>query len=250
MNIVFYLINLDDSKDRLRKATQQLQKDNVNYVRISAVDGRGRAAEDFSGYDSDLALRYMGRPMKGGEMGCYGSHLEAISLLLESRYEFAVVIEDDVLWPQGTKEKIIRLLSHIYNEKINCDIINLGFNKNKIFTSKKEFGDFSLVHAHYFPMTTTCIIWSREGAKRFKESQRKIYAPIDNTLREWQVAENRGYATMPPLVSITNAASEIDALDISKRAKKDRDSLYRLKKHWRLVRQKTIAYKNKILKAS
>ena len=246
MNIVFYLINLDGSDERLASAARQLNADGVDFLRISAVDGRQRAPQSFPGYDELRAKSYMGRSMKGGEMGCYQSHVLCVDrFLADSSSDYAVVIEDDVLWPVGTKEKIIQLLDLLEKIPEGFDIVNIGFNKNKIYSKLKSFNDFLAVHAHYFPMTTTSIIWSKNGAKAFKQEVPIIYAPIDNALREWQCQKNKGYATMPPLVSITNAENEIDANSTVSRSNTGRGEFYRLKKHWRLFKQKTQALKNK-----
>lgn len=246
MKIAFYLINLDGSDARLQSATQQLHADGVDFVRIPAVDGRGKSPSEYKEYDEAGALQYMGRPLKGGEMGCYFSHLKCIDQFLQSDADYVVVVEDDAKWNVRTKEKISELLMWLENNNKEFDIINIGFNKNKIYSKIKKFNGFELIQAHYFPMTTTSIIWSRNGAKKFREDVKVIYAPIDNVLREWQCEIDRGLATMPPIVSVIGAESDIDGVG-SKRGKADRVSGYWAKRQSRLWRQKITALKHKFL---
>ena len=62
MNIVTYLINLDDSKDRLDYASQQLQNAGIAFTRISAFDGRHLDLKTIKEYNEKKALAYMGLP--------------------------------------------------------------------------------------------------------------------------------------------------------------------------------------------
>ena len=245
MKIDFYLINLDGSDQRLNSATEQLDADGVNFQRISAVDGRGKKPSAYEEYDAEGAMRYMGRPLKGGEMGCYFSHLKCIDNFLKSDADYLVVVEDDALWKIGTKNKIINFLDWLSDSNEDFDIVNIGFNRNKIYSKLKNFNDFEIIKAHYFPMTTTSIVWSRSGAQRFKNDVKKIYAPIDNVLREWQTSLNRGLATLPPIVSVIGAESDIDGHEV-KRGKEDRIPGYWLNRQKRLWRQKIKAMRNKI----
>jgi glycosyl transferase family 25 len=52
-------------------------------------------------YDKRQAVRRFGRPLTAGEIGCYVSHFKVWESFLESGYEQAVVLEDDVIvdWP-------------------------------------------------------------------------------------------------------------------------------------------------------
>lgn len=248
MKVGFFLINLDGSVERLSSIKKQLDDDGVPFVRISAVDGRGKKPEEFKDYDAVQTLNYMGRPMKGGELGCYYSHLKCIDELLAGTDDYVVVIEDDAAWGKGTKEKIFSMLNWLEEKNISWDILNTGFNKNKIYSKLNKFNGFDLVAAHYFPMTTTCIIWSRQGAASFRKDVPIIYGPIDNVLREWQTLLNRGLATNPPLVSVSGAESDIDG-GLVKRGKQDRIPGYWLKRQYRLWRQKIIALKYKFFGA-
>lgn len=248
MNIGYFVINLDGSVERFSSIKEQLEADEVNFKRISAFDGRGKNPADFKDYHIHEALNYMGRPLKGGELGCYYSHIKCIDEFLRSDHDYVVVIEDDALWSVGTKNRISSLLAKIEENKYVWEVINIGFNKNKIYSVLSQLDQFDLIRAHYFPMTTTCIIWNRDGAKNFIKDVPYIYAPIDNVIREWQTTRNLGLATLPPLVSVSGAESEID-VDLVKRGKAERVKGYWLKRQTRLWRQKIFAlvykFKNK-----
>lgn len=246
MSTAFYLINLDDSTERLKSAAEQLTRESVDFVRVSAFDGRGKTMSYFKDYDENAAESYMGRGLRGGEMGCYYSHLQCIRQFLASSNEYAVVIEDDVLISSNAMQTLRRTLSWLQEKKVEWDVINFGAQKNKIYSVLKEIDGHKVVRAHYFPMTTTGIVWTRSGAQRFLDYSKNIYAPIDNTLREWQCRENRGISVVPPLVSTTGVESDIDSGTVKARSKQGRLFSYGLRKQWRLLRQKIYASAHKI----
>lgn len=246
MNTAFYLINLDDSTERLKSAAEQLAQEGVDFIRVSAFDGRGKSMSDFKDYDANAAESYMGRGLRGGEMGCYYSHLQCIQQFLASSHEYAVVVEDDVLIPLKSMEKLKKILSWLQEKNVVWDVINFGAQKNKIYSVLTSIDGHEVVKAHYFPMTTTGIVWTRAGAQRFLDYSKKIYAPIDNTLREWQCQKNRGISIVPPLVSTTGAESDIDSGTVKARSKQGRLFSYGIRKQWRLWRQKILAIIYKI----
>lgn len=245
MKTTFYLINLDGSTDRLQSASQQLHGEAVDFIRVPAFDGRGKNVSEFKDYDQDAAIAYMGRPLRGGEIGCYYSHLKCIDLFLASDDDYAVVIEDDVAIPQGGLKRLLKALSWLDAEHRGWDVMNFGAQKNKIYSSLHAVDGHHIVKAHYFPMTTTGIVWTRQGAQAFLNAHPRIYAPIDNTLREWQSAVDKGISIVPPLVSTTGAESDIDSGATHARNKQGRLASYGVKKQWRLWRNKFQAFGHK-----
>ena len=92
--IIAYLINLDDSTERLATATAHLQDRGIAFTRIPAVDGRKASPADFPAYDDAASQRHMGRGVMGGELGCFYSHLACAQALLAAGAEsvFAIAL--------------------------------------------------------------------------------------------------------------------------------------------------------------
>ncbi len=84
MNLITFLTNLDGSDDRLNSARAQLDQQGIAFTRVSAFDGRGLNLTEVRDYDEAHAVRYMGRKLKGGELGCYYSHLDCARRFLAS----------------------------------------------------------------------------------------------------------------------------------------------------------------------
>jgi len=185
-------------------------------------------------------------------MGCYFSHLNCAKKFLESDAEIGIVIEDDIQFEANFAELITEAVDWMNNNgHADWEILNFGNQKLKISTPLKqlspEYGKYSLHKAHYFPMTTTGIAWSRAGAKAFIDASERIYAPVDNYLRHWQTRRDKGFSFHPPLVATTGSASEIDTNTTGMRRKNKRALNYYYAKQKRLWIDKFIAAKNKVL---
>ena len=184
MKIATYLINLDGSDERLSAISAALQKHGIAFERVPAVDGRQFDVQALDCYQEQEALSYMGRQLVGGEIGCYLSHLECAKRFLASDSDALVVIEDDMQVDINFLPIIENALRWLAQQHPHWEVINYGNQKMKIATplhSVKEQGQtFALCHAHYFPMTTTGIVWSRSGAQAFVDASGQIFAPVDN----------------------------------------------------------------------
>ncbi len=245
-NIIFYVINLDGSDERLANVTKTLGEQGIDFVRISAFDGRHAEPTSFSEYSESKALGYMGRKLTGGELGCYFSHLNCAKAFLASDADFAVVLEDDMNPSDDLANKIHQLIKGLQDTPWH--LINIGANKRKIFTHLFDIvgtdHTHEVSHAHYFPMTTTGIVWNKVGATAFVEQALPIYAPVDNFFRDWLTKSNLGMAVYPPLVVARDVVSDIDGT--ATRKNNNRSPNYGLLKQKRLWQDKLIATKHKL----
>lgn len=244
-----YLINLDGSDERLCSASGQLNRAGQVFQRVPAFDGRKLRIEQFPDYDAGAALRYLGRPMRGGEIGCYLSHLDCARRFLASGAAHCIVLEDDMQLQPGYAEGVRKVLEWLDRQDLCWDLINIGANRHKIYTAIHEFNaggrHYALTRAHYFPMTTTALIWSRQGARSFVTEHGAIFAAVDNYFRHWLTRTDRGLAVWPPLVTTTGAESEIAGDGRNRRSVEGRHPLYGLLKQRRLLTDKFIAWRHK-----
>jgi glycosyl transferase family 25 len=99
----WFVINLDRSTDRLAAITRDLRAAGVAFTRVPAVDGRGLKLP-VPGVDPEGFRRAQGRDLRLTDIGNYLSHLRAMRVFLDSRYQFAMVLEDDaVVTPQAAR---------------------------------------------------------------------------------------------------------------------------------------------------
>lgn len=211
MKLITYVINLDDNKARMQNVEQQLGTANKTFVRVSAFDGRGLDPDSIAEYDAERALSYMGRTLKGGELGCYFSHLDCAQRFLSSDADYAIVLEDDMQIRAEAFDVIQQSLSWLEQKQVDWYLMHIASEKRKITTQLHRFVDYALLKAHYFPVTTTGLVWSRSGAHKFIEEHQRIFAPVDNYFRWWLTQNNRGLMIYPPLVLPNGAPSDINA---------------------------------------
>lgn len=247
MQCSVYLINLDGSGDRLRSASRQLDDAGMVFERVPAFDGRALRVDEFPGYDPAGAMTYMGRPLRGGEIGCYLSHLDCTRRFLDSGADHGLVFEDDMRLMPGFAEGL-GILSDWLTQHDDWDLVNLGSPQHKIYTPVMGFQaagkHHDLTRAHYFPMTATALIWSRRGAETFVGTHDRITRGVDNHFRHWLTRNDRGLAVWPPLVTTTGAQSDIED-GKGKRSAKGRHPLYGLIKQRRQIVNKLIAWRHK-----
>lgn len=244
---VFY-INLDGSDARRLHIESQLKLAGFDlYTRVPAFDGRDLELTSCKDYLEAEAVRFMGRPMNGGEYGCYRSHLDCLSRFQLRDETYCLVIEDDVSIDDGFEESLELIINAIEAANLDWDVIHLSADRMKMFTPFAAVSDArDLVAAHYFPMTTSALLWSRSGAKRFLEAHSKIVMPIDNQLREAMVRSGKGFAVWPALANQSALESDIDGKTV-KRKEAGRRWFYGLAKQRRLLINKLIAFVRSIL---
>lgn len=233
-----FVINLEDSRERLAQAEAEFARQGRAFVRIPAVDGRRFTAADVPTYDEAAALGYMGRTLPGGELGCYLSHLRAAEAFLATGQEAGFVFEDDALVPDAlfpVAEAAVAWLGA--QGRDDWRLLNLGYQPTFAWTSLAVLGHgdrrYELCAAHYFPMGAFALLWSRRGAEEFLDVARTIRAPVDNTLRHWLCRAGGGFGFRPNLGWVRTEGSDIASVDV--RRKHGRSALYGLRKqrrHW------------------
>ena len=209
-----YLINLASSRERLEQATIALRRAGMEFERVAAVDGRQKSADVFREYNRKMARRQYGRPLSGGEVGCFLSHRACVERFLATKEPYALVLEDDLLMPEDfpqTLRLVLAWLDQSYGGK--WDVINLGRTPKKYFREVQVFEPggvpVTLCVACYFPLCTFALLWTREGAAAFLAASQTFAAPVDQFLRDWCAETARGLALTPALIGVVRGKSEI-----------------------------------------
>ncbi|NRP87790.1 hypothetical protein GFPCMMHI_03710 [Ensifer adhaerens] len=120
-SLKIFLINLDRATDRLVAMQQKLGSIGLHFERVAAVDGR---AIEFpiQGFD-EFAFRFKhGRRRNPAEVGCYLSHIECARRLLASNSKFALILEDDLEFP----DDFVELLDAALAQTEKWDILRLS----------------------------------------------------------------------------------------------------------------------------
>lgn len=200
------VINLDRDTIRMQNISSTLLDFDLAFQRLSAVDGASVPTPE-----NVRAKRLIGRHLYAGEIGCYLSHLNAIDNFLASDAEYGLVLEDDAVPSFGASDRLSEVLQVL--SKISVwDVVNLGRPPKKEHTPvgieycSPEIG---LCHAHYPPITTTALLWSRGGARTFRLLNSQPNVPIDVALQTWGAKTDRILALRQPIFAAADGESTI-----------------------------------------
>ena len=210
------VINLDNSTGRLESVSSMLAMENVNWRRLSAVDGRGGMPVGDYVYDNDAALIRHDRPMSGGEVGCFLSHVSALKLFLSGTQKHAVILEDDILIESGFFGQLTDIAEQL-DGRFADDWDSLNFSTSVKGFQFKEFevGGVEIRRSTYMPCGLKGQLWSRTGASAFLESRfaKVIMGPVDREMRSHFARRGRSFVTSSPMTKVAQFESDIDAAE-------------------------------------
>lgn len=207
------VINLNDSVERLESFRRQIEPENVNWSRLSAVDGRYGMPNGNFIYDEDQAVIRHDRPLRNGEIGCYLSHIKALENFISSQEKYAIIFEDDVKIPSGSIAKIKSIstkLDELYGDHWDC--LNFGASQRKGFQSFAfDCLDMKILRSTYLPVSLPGVLWSRAGAKALLNDKisKIIRGPIDTEMRSFFARRGRSFVPEMPITSRFDFKSDI-----------------------------------------
>ena len=198
MKFKIFLINLDDSTDRLSKAKSQFENLSLEFEKISAVMGKALSTEELSkNYSAELNRKHYFVPLSFGEIGCYMSHLKACRKLVADDLDYAIILEDDVV----LTEKFKLIPAALESIKFPWNYIKLiSYGKEKRIKTRTHICNSTLADASFAfdlltwekpPIGTAAYAITKEGAKEFLAKRSTFFRPIDVDLQyPWETNLN------------------------------------------------------------
>lgn len=118
-----YVINLDTSKDRLDAIKQQLSKQNIQFTRIPAINGKKLTQEEIRLNCTPFAQMFCPRNI----IGCAMSHKKVWQKIIDNNDRYAIVFEDDCKIAKNFKKKLNRCLNELFENDKDWDFLYLGY---------------------------------------------------------------------------------------------------------------------------
>lgn len=180
-----FVINLEKDIKRKEHMENLLNKYNLKYEIVKAVDGNKLTEQELNSLriDKEGSLKILKRPLKKSEIGCLLSHRKIYEKILTENIQLALILEDDIFFEEDLidflkledilfppKWEIILLGSHNDGENIPLD----PFKRKKIF-KKYEIGI-----PLFFPYGTHGYLVNKKGAIKLYKNTEVIYKPIDH----------------------------------------------------------------------
>lgn len=182
-----FLINLKDSTDRLKRSSDQLSYQNIDFERIDAIHGKYLSNDNIlEHYSKELNSKSYYRSLSLGEIGCYLSHRKAWQRIVDLKLDYAIIMEDDFKLV-GDLNKVFNALESLNNQ---WDIIKLASynNRERPIRYKTQIdADFEIV-IHNKTMTGCCAqAITYKGAKKLIEFSQQFGRPVDTDIQHiWE----------------------------------------------------------------
>lgn len=206
------VINLPQSKDRLKNITRIFTKAQLSFKRIDAIDGK---TLDLNGVR--VKSNY-GKQLAPSEIGCFLSHKKCWEYILQKKLDGAFIFEDD-----------IQILDHPLLQSNNwipssIEVIQLSFFPSNINQGKKFYrspnvitinNSFSLVQLlRPIPWGTQAYWISASGAQEALLLSETITEPVDHFLFDQRLKfcrKTQVYSLHPAIIIPDNSDSLIES---------------------------------------
>lgn len=171
-----YLINLDRSPDRLLRMKAEFAKANINFERVTAVEGKLLSNAEVAGIKTNPGWK---QPLNRTEIGCFLSHRKCLELIAQGTDKFAAVFEDDV---RLSKDAHRFFISDAW-VPANADVIKLETHERKVLMDETEVlvGErYSVARLRSQHILSAGYIISRRCAKDLLTRMNDAAAPVDH----------------------------------------------------------------------
>lgn len=212
-SIEIRVINLERSKDRLELIAKDLDSAGLQWKRLEAIEPDDSSFLCHSLYSRKKAESLHERDLTKGELGCFLSHLAALNEFLDGTNAYLLVLEDDVTFTAGAAMDFLELLG-LLERKLgsawHCANLTMAYHKR--FQALFDFDSVQVRRAFYFPLLSSALLWSRQGARDFLQSVLRdgICRPVDDQLRCHLAKTGLGLSMSRPLFQLRSLSTTID----------------------------------------
>ena len=170
-----FVINLEQSTERWKSISSQLNKYNLEFERFNAILGSSLSkCEKKEYFNSFRWWCAIGRPIRDGELGCNVSHYLLLKKIVNDKLPYALICEDDVLFNECLPEVLNKLEKYINpsdnsvyllsnwtkNKNVNWEIIPSTQNNSAEAYIVTAVSAKNLLQAN-FPIEVPCDHWQR-----------------------------------------------------------------------------------------
>jgi glycosyl transferase family 25 len=193
-NIITYVINLDESPDRLKYIGNQLSAANIDFIRFKAINGKGLNLEKI--YADGLVTA---KWLKRGQVGVALSHITLWKTIKNWEEDIAIVLEDDAIIP---KNFWVRLKICINQLPDNWDMLFLGgtsiigkkFSTNLL--TPTTMATKGIYNTGFFAYMV-----NKKSLKTLIKKSKPLITAIDNQIKDEAFKDLNVYYAYPPIIS-------------------------------------------------
>lgn len=141
-----YVINMDESKDRLKMMTDQIPKIGKPFIRIPAINGKKMSYNDLKQSSTPFCQMFCTHSI----IGCFLSHKKTWKTIVDNNDDYALVMEDDC----AVGDTFVTDLKNVMDELLpfNPDFVYLGCFGNCDYDNQRKNVVDSLISSFSFPL--------------------------------------------------------------------------------------------------
>jgi len=182
-----WLISLPRAEKRRKSMLERLHALQISYNLFDGVDGASREEELSATVDKKHFIRNMGREILIGGMGSYHSHLGVWRQFLSSEAQFALVIEDDIVF----HDDFIHAVHLALETHEHWDLLKLNCIRAKLPICQGKIGPYNL-NAYLGPNTGTgAYLINRHTAAKLLPAMLPITRATDHEINRFFVHDFR-----------------------------------------------------------
>lgn len=182
-----FMINLRRRADRRERMLRTLYEQEIACKIIAAVDGKALNASQIQAMGIEMMPGYSdpyhGRPLTKGELGCFLSHYNIWTEIVDRGLKVSLVIEDDLRFEVFFKRRLQNLMHEIETQKLDWDLIYIGRKRMQVDHQEKSVPRIhNLVVADYSYWTLGYMISLSGAQKLLRAEPLKKMLPVDEFL--------------------------------------------------------------------
>lgn len=174
-----FVINMAKDLERRNVMKERLEKAGLPFEFFEAINGYELDFKNAPYYDRKKRLRYFGRDLFPGEVGCLLSHRGIFEKMDKENIEYAVVLEDDVIFEDDIRDVLDALLKN----KRHWDVIRF-LGSEKIYKRGCRIIEPLTGKYHFARLPTTPggahgYLLTLKAARAMLKHMQKNWVPID-----------------------------------------------------------------------
>ncbi|EQC1409824.1 glycosyltransferase family 25 protein [Providencia rettgeri] len=215
--MIVFIINLKESSERRLKMQAQLDKTELKYEFINAVNGKDLSDAELK----EIVYDYPNCMLTKGEIGCALSHLSIYKKMVNENIEQALVLEDDAVLPHNIEDIISKI--KLLDSKRSPNIFLLSKIDSYIKNQKLDNNIFKVYQA----ICSHAYIINKKAAKNII----KIQTPVRYESDMWRYFRYFNCANV--YAYIPSVVSSDDEEKITSSLEKDRSPLLKKREGYR-----------------
>ncbi len=195
-NLHVLLINLDSSVERLERMKVRLAHFSIEFERVKAIS-KDTLQYTEKEFDDNLFKKRFGKKVMDTEICCYFSHKKAIDTFLSANKQYALILEDDMIFDDDCFDVIKELIE----DKFDWDFIKLNASRDGKGLSGwvvKNLSNRRKLCASMFPkLKSGAYLINRKAAERLSKRLLPMSVPFDHEMIKFYKYGIRQYSVFP-----------------------------------------------------